>query len=232
MLEQVPDYVPITFILTTLLTATLFIRAVYLSSFKTKTTLISIGISLWLTVHGILSYNLYYLNTAGNTPPLFPLFTFLPFFILTIVLFNTKKGQAFIDSLPLKALTLISIVRIPVELVLYWLFIYNTIPQLLTFEGHNFDILAGITTPIVLYFGFRKGIIQKKLLLTWNIVFLILLLNIIIHALLSFPTVIQQFAIGQPNTGAFYFPFFWLPSFVAPAVLFTHFVSIRQLLKT
>jgi hypothetical protein len=29
-----------------------------------------------------------------------------------------------------------------------------------------------------------------------------------------------------------YFPFAWLPSFIVPAVLFSHIASIRNLLKT
>ena len=43
----------------------------------------------------------------------------------------------------LRILTLLHIVRVPVEIVLYWLFISKAIPGLMTFNGRNFDILAG-----------------------------------------------------------------------------------------
>ena len=178
----------------------------------------------------LLSYNLVYINTIGNIPPLFPLLGFLPLLLLMIFLFSSAQGKNFIDRLPLRDLTILSVVRIPVEIGLWYLFIHHTIPEVMTFEGRNFDILAGITAPLVAYFGFTNGRLNKGLLLGWNIIGLMLLLNIIFHAVLSFPTFMQQIAFDQPNVGLLYFPFIYLPSFVAPLVLFSHLVSIRQLL--
>ena len=125
---------------------------------------------------------------------------------------------------------MISIVRIPVEFVLWWLFLHNTIPKLMTFEGINFDVIAGLTAPLVVYFGFRNNSINKKLLLVWNVAGLLLLLNIVINALFAFPSVIQMQAFDQPNVGLLYFPFVWLPTFVAPLVIFTHVISLRRLI--
>ena len=107
--------------------------------------------------------------------------------LLIIFLFNSTKGKLFIDSLNIEKLTILHIIRVPVEIVLFWLFLQKTIPQLMTFEGRNFDILAGITAPIIYYFVFVKKTLSKKTLLIWNIVCLILLLNIVINALLSAP---------------------------------------------
>ena len=58
-----------------------------------------------------------------------------------------------------------------------------------------------------------------------------LLINIIIIAILSSPFPFQQFAFERPNIGMMHFPFIWLPAFVAPAVLFSHFASIMILIK-
>ena len=82
-----------------------------------------------------------------------------------------------------------------------------------------------------LYEGFIKEKLGTKVILAWNVISLILLFQIVISATFSFPTIVQQFAFEQPNTGILYFPFFWLPSFIVPIVFFAHFVSIRQLLK-
>jgi len=54
-------------------------------------------------------------------------------------------------------------------------------------------------------------------------------LNIVINAILSVPTPIQQFAFDQPNIAILYFPFTWLPCFIVPAVLLSHIVSIKKL---
>ena len=47
-----------------------------------------------------------------------------------------------------------------------------------------------------------------------------LLANIVIIAVLSFPSPIQQFGFEQPNIGLAYFPFIWLPAIIVPIVLF------------
>jgi hypothetical protein len=155
----------------------------------------------------------------------------LPAVLLIAGLFMTVKGRVYIDSLDTKALTFLHIIRIPVELCLYWLFIHKSIPQLMTFEGRNFDIIAGFTAPLVLYFGYIKNKLSKAVLLLWNFVCLGLLLNIVINAILSAPSAFQQFAFEQPNTAIFYFPFVWLPCCVVPLVLLAHLVCIRKLLS-
>jgi len=231
MIENLPNYISIVFVLTTLATFVLFYRLVKGSSLGQKVTIISLGMIIWLTVQMLLSINLYYLDTVGDIPPKFPFLGFIPPFVLMFILFNTKKGKAFIDSLSLARLTSISTIRIPVEIVLFWLFVNDTVPELLTFEGANFDILSGISAPFIVYFGFVKQKLSNKVILGWNILCLLLLVIIVVMAVLSFPTVFQQLSFDQPNVGILYFPFFWLPSFIVPIVFFTHFASIRQLMK-
>jgi hypothetical protein len=143
----------------------------------------------------------------------------------------SKRGQNFIDGLSLETLTWLSVVRIPVEICLYWLYLAEAVPELMTFEGRNFDILAGLTAPLIAYFGFRKKVIGPKTILVWNIVSLGLLLFIVANGVLSAPLPIQQFAFDQPNIALLNFPFSWLQTFIVPCVLFAHFVTIRRLLK-
>lgn len=152
--------------------------------------------------------------------------------ILTItLLFATSKGREFIDSIPLKNLTFLNIVRIPVELILFWLFLNKTVPELMTFEGRNFDIIAGITAPFIAYFGLTKAKLNRQIILIWNFICLGLLINIVVNALFSAPSPIQKFAFDQPNIAILNFPFSWLPTCIVPIVLFGHLTSIRQLLK-
>ena len=100
----------------------------------------------------------------------------------------------------------------------------------MTFEGYNYDILSGITAPIIYYLAFVKKRIGKRGLLIWNIACLGLLLNILTIAVLSAQTPLQQLAFDQPNIGVTYFPFVWLPTVIVPIVLYAHLASIRQLL--
>jgi hypothetical protein len=100
----------------------------------------------------------------------------------------------------------------------------------MTFEGRNFDIIAGITAPLVYYFVFVRRASQK-LLLVWNILAVGLLFNIIGIAFLSLRSPLQRFGLDQPNVGLGYVPFCWLPAVVVPIVLLSHFIAIRRLLK-
>ncbi len=147
-----------------------------------------------------------------------------------IVCFNTAKGKAMLDHLDIKTLTLFSVIRIPVEIVLFFLFEHQTIPQLMTFEGRNFDILSGLSAPIIYYVCFMRQKINKNILLIWNIACLALLLNIVINAILSIPSSFQLFAFDQPNIAIAYFPFVLLPAYLVPLVLLSHLASIRQIL--
>jgi hypothetical protein len=158
------------------------------------------------------------------------LFALFPALAAIILLFILAR-KSLIEQLPLQTLTYLHVVRIPVELVLLWLYQGGQVPQLMTFEGRNFDILAGITAPVMAWLAFRGGKINRPLLIVWNTLALGLLLNIVVNAVLSFPFPLQQFAFDQPNRGVLYFPFIWLPSTIVPIVLFCHLASLWQLAR-
>ena len=146
-----------------------------------------------------------------------------------ISMFITRKGKEFIDSVPLFYLTLINVVRLPVEVVLYWLSIQKVVPELMTFEGRNYDIFAGISAIAIVYLIHKNRTQYKNTILVWNIISLGLLLNIVVNAFLSSPSPLQKFAFEQPNIAILYFPFSWLPTFIVPIVLFGHLASIRKI---
>jgi len=234
MLNHLPIYISLTFGLTTIATLLLFIWSIRSSNSertRKKANPVFIGLSIWLILQAVLTLKNIYNSDTHIFPPKIILTGIFPAILTVLFLLMTHKGRQFIDSLPLKNLTCINVVRIPVELVLYWLFLNKAVPELMTFEGRNFDILAGISAPLIAYFGFTKPTIGKKAILIWNFICLGLLLNIVINALLSAPSPIQKFAFEQANIAILYFPFSWLPTFVVPVVLLGHLVSIRQLLS-
>ncbi len=188
------------------------------------------GIAIWIGVQTILALSNFYSTNPASFPPRFFL-AVLPIFLAIAILFNTRKGKLLIDALPLESLYWFHSIRVPVELILYGLFLQKEIPELMTFAGRNFDILAGITAPFVAYFGIRRQKFGKSLLVFWNFGCLALLFNIVINAILSAPFPFQQFAFDQPNIAVLYFPLIFLPALVVPVVFFAHVVSIRRLLK-
>ncbi|MDN3580805.1 hypothetical protein [Mucilaginibacter flavus] len=221
-MEHLPIYIKIVFILTALLSLWLLYKA------TNQSKAIIITVLAWLGLQTALSLTGFYTVSRG-VPPRFALLLVPPLMLLFIGLI-TPAGRKLLDGFDIKWLTLIHIVRVPIEITLYWLFLHKTIPGIMTFEGHNFDILAGLTAPLVYYLGYVKNALHKNVILAWNIICLLLLINIVVTAVLSAPFHFQKLAFNQPNIALFYFPFTWLPAVVVPAALMAHLVSIRQLL--
>jgi hypothetical protein len=235
MIDNLPIFISLFFGLTTVATLLLFTWTIRKSNSeitRQKSMSILIGLTVWLVIQTILTLTNIYNTDTNSFPPKIMLWGILPTIFTILFLFATQKGRQFIDSLPLKNLTYLNVVRIPVEIVLFWLFLNKAIPELMTFEGRNFDIIAGITAPFIAYFGLTKNKLNRTVILIWNFICLGLLLNIVVNALFSAPSPIQKFAFEQPNIAILNFPFSWLPTFIVPIVLFGHLTSIRQLLKT
>jgi len=220
-METLSTYLIIFFVLTTLTTILIFLRAASWS--KTVTAIIA-G---WIILQSILSLSGFYL-VSDTVPPRFALLPGPPVLFI-ICLFLTKKGRRFIDSLNIRWLTILHSIRIPVEMILFGLFLHKLIPQIMTFEGRNLDIISGITAPIVYYFAFIRQRLSNRALLFWNIICLAFLINIVTIAILSAPFSFQQFAFDQPAIGILHFPFIWLPCCIVPLVLLSHLASIRHL---
>lgn len=147
-MDDVPLYTAILFTCTVLLTCFIFYKAANTS----KASLAIIVI--WLLLQGAIALTGFYTNTH-TIPPRFVLLIGFPLLFI-ILLFATKKGRQYIDSLNSKYLTLLHVVRIPVEVVLYLLFLYKKVPVSMTFEGSNLDIFSGISAPFIFYFGYKR----------------------------------------------------------------------------
>lgn len=231
MIENLPWHISATFLITTFLTVGFFLYAVRRKVFDTvPAKIISSLLAFWILFQAVLSIGGFYLETSG-TPPRFVLYGIFPP-LLTIILFFVFARKSFVEKLPLATLTILHIVRIPVEIVLFWLFEQNLVPQLMTFEGRNFDMLSGLTAPLIYLIAFRNNKIKRTLLIIWNLCALGLLVNIVVNALLSFPFPFQQFAFDHPNLALLNFPYVLLPTVIVPLVLFAHLISLWQLFKS
>lgn len=230
MIENLSPTISVIFTLTTFLTIGFLFYAVKQTVFDTAPAKIVIFlISFSIFLQAILALGGFYQNTSTVPPRLF-LFAVLPALLLIISLFIFAR-KSFIAPLPLKILTLLHIVRIPVELTLHALYENKMIPQIMTYEGWNFDILSGISAPIIFWLAFRDGKPNRPILIAWNIIALLLLVNIVTIAMLTLASPIQRLAFDQSNRGVLYFPFIWLPSIIVPIVLFSHLASLWKLLR-
>jgi hypothetical protein len=218
---HLPFYVSLLFELTVALTIYLFYRAIQSSKFFLVIVICWVAIQTLLGLSGF-----YYLSK--DIPPKLPLLVGPPTAFI-IILFLSKKGRLFIDRLSTANLTLVHSVALLVEPVLYFLFVYKYVPKAMTFEGSNFDIFSGLTAPIVYYFGFVKKRLTHGILIAWNLICLMLLINASRIAVLSMPN-FGLIGSEQPNIALGFFPFILLPAVVVPLVLFAHMASISNLI--
>lgn len=226
---DLPYHIPLVFILTTLFTLVLFLISLAVSKdpvIQKRAHLISLLLLLWTIFQSTLALNAWYMDRVSVPPHItFPVITFT---VIIVSLFLLPGGRRILDGFSMKMLVWIHIARIPVELCLYWLAGEKQVPVSMTFEGSNFDIIFGITAPIIALMYFKWKLISDRIFLIWNVLGLISLLAIVIRAAGATPTKLQAWDFQQPNYAVLHFPFIWLPSVIVPLVLLTHLIVIRR----
>jgi hypothetical protein len=228
-MENVPAYVSIIFIVTTFATIAILLQAIKsIGLDKLPSKILLFVLPLWIVFQTILSIGGFYQETS-STPPRIVLFGVLPAVLLIIA--YLAFFREFVDRLPLKLLTAIHIVRIPVELTLFWLFGAGMVPQIMTFEGANFDIASGILAIIVLFIAFRGEKVSRPVIIAFNIIGLILLSVIVTVAALSVQSPMQQMSFDLPNRAVLFFPYVFLPTIIVPIVLASHLFALYKSLR-
>ena len=220
MIEGLPNWINVVFLLTVVFTVLMF----YYANGK-RAALLAV-IILWSVLQSMLAYTGFY-QITNTLPPRFAL-VLLPATILIIVGLLPKYRNLLMKDRNLVASTFLHSARIPVEIVLYYLFIHKMIPELMTFAGRNFDILAGLTAPVIGLLILTKKV-GNSLLMIWNLVGLCLVTFILINGILSSELPFQQFGFEQPNKAINYFPFILLPAVIVPIVIYTHITDLLLL---
>lgn len=146
-------------------------------------------------------------------------------------LFFSASGKSLLDNVNIHMLIVIHVVRAPIELVIYGLFMCKAVPHAMTFSGGNPDIIPGLTVPVVYYLGIMRGKIRWKMLVIWNLVCLGLLLNVIVKSAWSAPFFFQTIVSEHPNTAMLHFPLVLFPAVIIPILLCAHLAVIRNLVK-
>ena len=222
MIENIPNWINVVFLGTCILTIALFH---FSNGQPTRLTLL---IVLWSIIHAILAFTGFYQDTDSMPPRAG--WVIVPASLLIIYGLLPKQQEWFLKNRDTRVSTFLHAIRLPVEIVLFGLFTQKMIPELMTFEGRNYDIVMGITAPIVGWL-LLKNRLSKRLLLGWNLVGLVLIMFILVNGILSAEFPFQQFAFDQPNRGILYFPFILLPATVVPIVIWTHLSDITKLFK-
>jgi len=222
MIENLPNWINWLFLITAILTIGVFHFA------NSKSNRLTFFIIIWSLTQSILAFIGFYENT-DLVPPRF-LHVLIPVFISLIYGLTNKPLKSILDNKNIKISTFIHTIRLPIEIILLHLYLNNMMPELMTFEGRNFDILAGISAPII-GFLFMKNIIGKHTLIIWNFLGLALILFVFVNGILSSELPIQMLGFEQPTKAPNYFPFILLPATIVPIVIYSHITDIIKLWK-
>jgi len=161
-------------------------------------------------------------------PPKLPILLAITF-VAVILLAVSKTTKEILSTVPPERIIRLQVFRVGVEILLWALFTQKLLPVQMTFEGRNFDILSGITAPVIAYYCFVKRSWPVSVAFVWNLLCLGLLTNIVTTAILSMPTPFRVFMNEPANTIVTQFPYVLLPTFLVPLAYGLHFFSLRQL---
>ncbi|MEL7002405.1 MAG: hypothetical protein AAFN93_06685 [Bacteroidota bacterium] len=188
-----------------------------------------LSVCIWIGVLSTMSIS-GFLSDFSTVPPRMFIVFVVPLLAL-ILLLKYGKISRLLEVIPPQWLIHIQFFRFFVEILLWLLFLDNILPIQMTLEGRNWDIIAGITAPIIAIACFSGGRFNRKLAIAWNFLGLILLANIVIIAILSFPIPFRVFMNDPANTIVTEFPIVFLPGILVPIAYYMHILSLKQLLR-
>jgi len=187
-----------------------------------------IAACLWFALTGIAAHQGFFSDFAAR-PPRLLLALGLPAIALLLACFVSRSLTLALSSTPIAWLIYLQTFRIVVELILWRGYKLGMFPVQMTFEGRNYDILLGLSAPLMGWLWNRTH--KRYVAIVWNFIGLILLLNIVLVAVLSMPTSFRVFTEGPANILLTQFPFIYLPAVLVPLAYTAHVLSLRQLFR-
>ncbi len=202
------------------------VRAAFRGQAARATGVAAAAIALWLGLTAAIAASGVLAPAPDRMPPNLPVLAFT--MTLALVLTLGPLGRRVVAALSAPKLVGFQAFRVPVELVLFMLAVNGAGPELLSFEGRNFDIVTGLTAPFAAWLVLRRP--NRLVVIGWNLLGLGLLLNVLIHAVLSMPGPMQKIFVQPGPEVVATFPYIWLPAFLVPLAFAGHILSLRQAL--
>lgn len=210
-----PSYVPYT-LLACILLASIF------GLFSSRKKLLNLSIlAIWcatLTIVGMSGH----LNIASTVVP------WIVFLVPVILLYLATLipgSRNFMRGIRDEQLHHLHLWRVPFAFVLLWFYQAKITPLGLTFEGYNYDIIIGLTAPVIGSLAFSQKMLTKEIVLGWNALGIIFLL--ISTGLIFIELTTNQAALILFNS----LPYLAIFGFLMPLSLFAHVLSVYRVLK-
>ncbi len=163
-------------------------------------------------------------------PPKIPLLILLPLVVTTIVFYFRNRNDVVLLGIPISYPIYYQTFRILVETLLLYTFYKNIIPKEATLEGLNFDVVMGISAPIMAYFIFKNENKYVLLAKIWNMIGILMVAFVAFIIATGFYQP-QIWGSDEPIVSMTFvkLPYLLIPGFLAPSAIFMHIVSLIQL---
>lgn len=165
-------------------------------------------------------------------PPRFVILLIFPAFLFTGVFIYKNRNNSWLRHIPKSWLIYMQVFRVIVETLFVFSVAQGILHPNVTIEGYNYDMILGISAPIVAFLAFGKRIISDKMVITWNYLGLLVLAGVIFVFLTTtfFPGFYGSTSDLMPLEFTYY-PYTLVAGFLMPVAVFFHVLSIVQLKK-
>lgn len=188
-------------------------------------TRVAIGLPLWLSYVGALSWSGVIADPTIRPPAIFFVVGPVIVFILFAVV-RARVAQRIAIAVSLWLLIGFETFRIGVELFLHRLWGEGLVPRMLTYDGANIDIWIGASAPIVAWLSTRgRGGLYAAL--AWNVIGLLALANVVVRSALTSPGPLHLLDTEVVNRAIGTFPYTLIAGFLAPLAVTLHVLALR-----
>lgn len=166
---------------------------------------------------------------SGASP--LPLLLALPAVGLVMFCARSQFGGRLADAIPPYISMGLESFRVVVELFLHELSVIGLIPKMLTYEGANFDVLIGLSAPVVAWLLATKRLAPRGAI-AWNLIGIAMVANVVVRSILTIPGPTHLIDTEIANRAVAMFPYTFIPGFLAPLAVLLHVLAIRGLRST
>lgn len=184
-----------------------------------------VAVCVWLAATAAVGFSGVMLDVSARPPP-FAVVVAVTFG--TAVVVGVSAVGAGLARLPLWWLVGFHAFRLPLEIVMHAAADAGVMPQVMSWDGRNFDVVAGVAA-IVVAVALRRGA-PRWVAGAWLAFATVTLINVVVVAVRASP-LLRHFGDDEVNVWVAYAPFIWLPTVLVASAVAGHIVLLRALLR-
>lgn len=167
-----------------------------------------------------------------KSPPSIVLFAILPAFAVIVIVNIARDTRFLFHHTPVVWILYLQGFRVLVELLIHGVYRKGLGPVEATFEGYNFDIVAGATAVLMAWAYARKKV-SNKMVIAWNILGLLLLVNIVtIFNTMILKPQLWGYAETPIHPDFATMPYLLIAGVFMPIAVFLHVLCIRRCVRS